>query len=127
MVSLLRQPNFAYGATELSPFRFEEDLINDVKYEYIVGENSAKVVVYPSGSPVKYLKLRFNGDLQKVDKVFGDQWERAGIRAYLEWRSMMASRILPWYCYLLEEGKMSCYGVKTGADCFAFFQLIHLA
>ena len=36
MFSILRQPNFAYGATEASPFRFEEDLINDVKYEYIV-------------------------------------------------------------------------------------------
>ena len=123
MVSILRQPNFVYGATEASPFRFEEDLTNDVKYEYKVDGNSAKVIVYPSGSPVKYLKLRFSGDLQKVDKVFGDQWERAGIRAYLEWRSMMASRILPWYCYLLEDKKMSCYGVKTGADCFAFFQV----
>ena len=123
MVSILRQPDFVYGATEASPFRFEEDLTNDVKYEYKVDGNSAKVIVYPSGSPVKYLKLRFSGDLQKVDKVFGDQWERVGIRAYLEWRSMMASRILPWYCYLLEEGKMSCYGVKTGADCFAFFQV----
>ena len=123
MVSILRQPNFVYGATEASPFRFEEDLTNDVKYEYKVDGNSAKVIVYPSGSPVKYLKLRFSGDLQKVDKVFGDQWERVGIRAYLEWRSVMASRILPWYCYLIEEGKMSCYGVKTGADCFAFFQV----
>ena len=26
MVSILRQPNFVYGATEASPFRFEEDL-----------------------------------------------------------------------------------------------------
>ena len=81
MVSILRQPNFVYGATEASPFRFEEDLTNDVKYEYKVDGNSAKVIVYPSGSPVKYLKLRFSGDLQKVDKVFGDQWERVGIRA----------------------------------------------
>ena len=70
MVSILRQPNFAYGATEASDFRFEENLTNDVKYEYIVEGNSAKVVVYPSGSPVKYLKLRFNGDI-KINYRYG--------------------------------------------------------
>lgn len=123
MLSVLRQPDAVYGATEASDYRFEENLTNDVKYEYKVEENSAKVIVYPGDSPVKYLKLRFSGDLQKVDKVYGDQWERAGIRAQLEWRSVMASRVLPWFCYLLEGGKMSCYGVKTGADSFAFFQV----
>lgn len=123
MISILRKPDAAYGATEASDFRFEENLTNEVKYEYVVGKDSAKVIVYPSGSPVKYLKLRFNGDLQKVDKVFGDEWERVGIRAFLEWRSVLASRVLPWYCYVMEESKMSCYGVKTGADCFAFFQV----
>lgn len=122
MLSLLRMPDAVYGATEASDFRFEENLTNDVKYEYLIGDNSAKVVVYPSGSPVKYLKLRFRGDLRGVDKVYGDQWERAGLRAYLEWRSVMASRAMPWFCYLLERGVMSCYGVKTGADCFAAFQ-----
>ena len=123
MVSILRQPDAVYGATEASDFRFEENLTNDVNYEYIVGRDSAKVVVYPSGSPVKYLKLRFNGDMESVDKVYGDQWERAGIRTFLEWRSVMASRVLPWFCYVLADGQMSCYGVKTGADCFAFFQV----
>ena len=122
MLSLLRKPNAVYGATEASDFRFEENLTNDVKYEYLVEENSAKVVVHPGGSPVKYLKLRFRGDLRGVDKVYGDQWERAGLKAYLEWRSMMATRAMPWFCYLLDHGAMSCYGVKTGADCFAAFQ-----
>lgn len=72
MLSLLRMPDAVYGATEASDFRFEENLTNDVKYEYLIGDNSAKVVVYPSGSPVKYLKLRFRGDLRGVDKVYGD-------------------------------------------------------
>lgn len=123
MVSLLRQPDFACGATEASDFRFEENMTNDVKFDYVVEKDSAKVVVYPSGSPVKYLKLRFEGDMQNVDKVMGDQWERAGLRAFLEWRSVMASRILPWFCYAIADGQMACYGVKTGADCMAFFQI----
>lgn len=123
MLSLLRQPDAAYGATEKSDFRFEEKGVCDVKFEYVVQKNSAKVIIYPSDSPIKYLKLRFRGDLTDVDKVFGDQWERAGSGAYLEWRSVMPSRALPWYCYLKTSNQTFCYGVKTGADCLAFFNV----
>ena len=42
MLSLLRKPDAVYGATEASDFRFEENLTNDVKYEYVVEGNSAK-------------------------------------------------------------------------------------
>lgn len=123
MITLLRQPDAAYGATNASDFRFEEQRVCDVKYEYVVNEKSAKVVIHPSGSPIKFLKLRFRGDLKGVDKVFGDQWERAGSGAYLEWHSMKPSRALPWYCYLVEDKTTYCYGVKTGADCLAFFNV----
>ncbi len=123
MLSLLRQPDAAYGATENSDFRFEENLTNDVKYEYVVENKSAKVIIYPNKSHVKYLKLRFRGDLSNVDRVFGDQWERAGIGAYLEWRSVMPSRALPNFCYIINDGVTQCYGVKTGANCFALFNV----
>lgn len=123
MISLLRQPDFVCGATEKTPFRFEENGLCDVKYEYKLVKNSAKIIVYPSGSPVKYLKLRFSGDLSAVDKVYGDQWERAGEPSFLEWTAVRAGRVLPWLCYLRHDGKTSCYGVKAGADCFAFFQV----
>ncbi len=128
MLSILRKPDAVYGATDASDFRFEEHLTNDVKYDYIVEGNSAKVVVYPSGSPVKYLKLRFRGDLTDVDKVFGDQWERVGHglpSTYVEWKTIMPFRPLPWFCYLIRGGRMDCYGVKTGADAFVFFQVDH--
>ncbi len=126
-INLLREPDSVLGATENSPFRFEEANCKEkecpVKYEYILKKNSAKIIVYPSGAPVKYLRLRFRGDLSFVDKVYGDQWERSGIGAYVEWRSVMASRVLPWYCYLIGNRQTACYGVKTGADCFAFWQV----
>ena len=125
-VDLLRKPDFVYGATDASDLRFEE---NDngvdcpVQYEYKVEKDSAKIIVYPSGSPVKYLKFRFCGDLSFVDKVYGDQFERQSFKAYLEWRSVMGSRILPWFCYVIGNKQMACYGVKTGCDCFAMFQV----
>ena len=120
-ISILRTPDNNFGATELSHFRFEElaTKCSDVKYEYIIGEKSAKVIVYPSGSPVKFLKLRFRGDLSFVDKVYGDTWERSGTNCNLEWRSVMGSRMMPWFCYLKGNNRIMCYGVKTGADCFA--------
>ena len=123
MVSLLRKPDAVFGATEKTPFRFEEQMLCDVDYDYEVSDKSAKITIYPSDSPIKYLKLRFNGDLQNVDKVYGDQWERAGLNAYLEWRSVMACRVLPWFCYVVSGNETFCYGVKTGANCFAFFQV----
>lgn len=123
--TILTTPNFVVGATEDTPFRFEEEGKREcaVKYEYIVQKDCAKIVVYPSGSPIKYLKLRFSADLSFVDKVLGDQWERSGLNAYIEWRSVMASRVLPWYCVLKGGEKTACYGVKTGANCFAFWQV----
>lgn len=125
-VSVLRKPDNAFGATEASEYRFEEAATAacDVQYDYVVGEQSAKVIVYPSGSPVKFLKLRFRGDLHCVESVYGDQWERSGgPNAYLEWRSVMPHRALGWFCYAKAGEHMACYGVKTGADCFAFWQL----
>lgn len=125
-VTLLRKPDYSVGATDNSPFRFEEranSCDNPVKFDYIVEKNSAKVVVYPSGSPVKFLKLRFNGDFSAVDKVFGDTWERSGQNTYIEWRSRMNCRILPWYLYAKEGETTFCYGVKTGADAFCFWGL----
>ncbi len=124
--SLLRKPDKVIGATEETPFRFEETEQDScpVKYDYNVQNGVGKLVVYPSGSPVKYLKLRWRGELNFVEKVYGDQWERAGLNgAYLEWRSVMANRVLPWFTYLYADNTMACYGVKTGANSFAFWQV----
>ena len=46
-VSVIRPPDNDFGATELSPFRFEESATkaSDVKYEYIITGRSAKVIV----------------------------------------------------------------------------------
>lgn len=124
-VSILRLPDHSFGATENTCYRFEEPQTAacDVQYDYIVQEKSAKVIVYPSGSPVKYLKLRFNGNMHAVESVYGDQWERCGSNAYLEWRSVMPRRALGWFCYAKAGNRIACYGVKTGADCFAFWQI----
>lgn len=121
--SILRQPDYICGATEATPFRFEEGWQKQcpVEYSFALKGKSAEIKVFPSGSPVKHLKLRWNGDFRGIEKVLGDEWERAQLGSYIEWRSMMPSRVLPWFCYVKTGDLYSCYGVKTGADCFAFF------
>jgi alpha-galactosidase len=125
MVSILRAPDYAFGATEGAAYRFEEPKTAacEVEYKYEVLKNSAKITVYPSGSPVKYLKLRFEGDMSEVVSVLGDQWERNGEGAYIEWRSVMANRALPWFCYVKLKDRFVSYGIKTGADCFGFWNV----
>ena len=125
MVSILRQPDYSFGATEKSDFRFEErkSLANDVIYDYVVKDGVGKVTVYPSGSPVKYLKLRFEGDMSKAESVYSDQWERGSEGAYFEWSSIMPHKPLPWFCYVKTNKGFVCYGVKTGPNCLAHWQV----
>ncbi len=124
-LSVLRQPDSVYGATNDTPLRFEEKPqdVCPVKYDYIVSNGVGKLTVYPSGSPVKYLKLRFRGELNFVDKVYGDQWERSGLQAFVEWRSVMAHRVLPWYTYLIGDNTMACYGIKVQPNAMCYWQV----
>ncbi len=118
--SVLRQPNTVTGATEGRAYRFEEKPnVCDVKYEYKVENNTAKVIVYPSGAPVRYFKFRFQGDFSNVDKVYGDDWARCSYIHPLTWQTLRPERCLPWFCYVVADGGMRCYGVKTGTNCFA--------
>ena len=81
--SILRKPDFVYGMTENTPLRFEEKVQEEcpIKYDLEFTGKSVKVIVHPSGSPVKYLKLRYSGDFRGVEKVYGDNWDRCGLNA----------------------------------------------
>lgn len=119
-VSVLKKPDSVYGTTEKTAYRFEEKKnFCNVNFDYKVENGCAKVIIYPSGEPVKYIKFRFRSDFSLVDKVYGDYWGRSSYLVPLEWKNVMPERVMPWYCYLLQGDKMHCYGVKTGADCFA--------
>ncbi len=123
--TLLRQPDNSVGATEKNEFRFEENAYGEcaVKFDYVVEGNSAKVIVYPSGSPVKYLKLRFRGDFSDVTGICGDKFERASMLIPIEWKTILPEYRMPWFFYAKTDDRMACYGVKTGTNCFAYWYL----
>ncbi len=120
-----RRPDYVTGATDATDFRFEENSGSPcpVLYDYIVGSNSAKIIVHPSASPIRCLKLRFEEDLSFVESVCGDAWMTCGGEQAIYWSGVTAYRVLPWFCYLRSVDRMACYGVKTGADCFAYWQV----
>ena len=125
-LSILRQPDRVLGSVEGSPFRFEERenfCESPVKYEYIIEEKSAKIVVYPGDAPVKFLKLRFDGDHYFVEKALGDQWERCCASSFIpfEWHSLMPERVMPWYMCLYGDNRSAFYGMKTGPNCLGFW------
>ncbi len=123
--SILRTPDFVTGATDKSSYRFEEETNAScpIQYDFMIENNSAKVIIHPSGAPVKFLKLRFGADLSFAESVCGDTWVCCGSEKPIYWSSITGYRNLPWYFYLRGGEKMACYGVKTGADCFAFWQV----
>lgn len=125
LLTILRQPDRVLGATEATPFRFEEEAApSPVDWRYTPTEGGWKITVYPGKEPVKFLKLRWHGDYSRVEAVLGDEWGRiSATHAPVEWRSIMPFRPLPWFCLARQGEHLTCYGVKTGCDCFAFFQM----
>lgn len=122
--TIMRMPDNVKGATDENFYRFEErDEACPIKYEIKVENGSAKVTVFPSGSPVRYLRLRFNADFSQVEKVYADDWARASMVHPLEWRTIIPDRRMPWFVQLKIGETYACYGVKTGANCFASWYL----
>ncbi|RYG39443.1 twin-arginine translocation signal domain-containing protein [bacterium] len=67
---------------------------------------------------VTRLAVRWRGDLNSIERVMGDHWERS--YGDLAWRGREAGRALPW-SFMASDGKRTHgYGVRTepGAMCF---------
>ena len=71
--------------------------------------------------PVQWLHLRWHCTVPLEARVLGDAWERS--YGDLEWKPLQAERVLPWYAMIHTQRQTSGLGVKTGAACFAFWQV----
>lgn len=77
-------------------------------------------VTISAGSPVAGVRLFYETEFEKNARFFGDAWERA--YGELEWRGMIAQRLMPWYMAVSEGGRQSFAGVKTGCGAFVGFR-----
>ena len=70
---------------------------------------------------IQRLHLRWRGRLGATRLLLGDAWERA--YGDLEWRSFVPNRVMPWYVAAWDGKLTNCYGVRTGASAFCFWQV----
>ena len=70
---------------------------------------------------VRRVHLRWRGRMTDARLILGDAWERA--YGDLEWRSWVPDRAMPWYFATSDGALTHCYGVRTGAKAFCFWQV----
>lgn len=120
-LNIIRTPDDVKFQTENSPFRFEEKgAINDTRAEvkFTIENNVLNITLYPNGDAVKYIRLRWNGDISKVISLLGDSFVRSQTDDVL-WHSFLPHYQMPWYFYTNDGESLHGYGVKTGCNSFA--------
>lgn len=95
--------------------------MDDVKVEIRDVENGEEVLVTAESSQVKNVKLRWTKDAPKHARILCDAWERG--YGDLEWRGILAGRVMPWYFLVSSEGKQQGYGVMVRPSAMCFWQM----
>lgn len=120
-LDLIRTPDDIKIQTESSPFRFEENGTENstrAEVKFTVENGILKIFLYPCGDAVKYVRLRWNGDISDVNTMLGDSLARSQTDDVV-WRSFLPHSPMPWYFYTNDGECLHGYGVKTGCNSFA--------
>lgn len=132
----LRFPDYTtiYLDGKTLEFKNEKICQKDGAYVSIKESNEGlKVEATTTGSPLRYVRLRwnFNENEKRHEqvKILGDAWERA--YGDLEWRGIVPDRCMPWY-FSVSNGSDSvrnfngryteCFGVKVRPNSLCFWQ-----
>lgn len=133
---IIRNPNFVTIYTEnghqICPFSNNIKL-DDIEVSFSLENEALSVNLLADQTAVKYISLRwnFNDSEKRLDnvKVFGDAWERA--YGDLEWRSIVADRMMPWVCAVSNGSDQNrdysdryteCFGVKARPNAMCMWQ-----
>lgn len=80
-----------------------------------------EIILSAPGPAVKWLEIDWRGVLSADGLYLGDAWERA--YGDLEWKSLDAKRIMPWY-FLANHGSVTDgYGVKTDPSALCYWTI----
>ena len=124
-VNLLRNPDDIKIQADGSPLRFEErGVLNTVDAQITcrVSGNALQIFLIPGKDPVKQIRLRFRGDCSGVRSVLGDFITDLGEDTYY-WHAVIPHETFSWYFYAQTQDCMHGYGVKTGCNSFARWQI----
>ena len=77
-------------------------------------------VTVAGGKPIYGVQLVYETRFESGARFFGDEWERG--YGKLEWRGMVAERLLPWYMQVDENGVQSFIGVMVQPGAFVGFR-----
>lgn len=84
---------------------------------------SLQVMVEASASPISTIAIRWRTPVGAGIRILGDDWERG--YGTLEWRGVVAERVLPWYALIHEPGRgvTRGVGVETGVASLASWRV----
>jgi hypothetical protein len=99
------------GAVELAPAA-DAWKGDDIEVTTRVKEGGLRIELAAPRAALKYLILRWKGNLPADWKYLGDAWERS--YGDLEWRPLDGEREMPWYFLASDGGVTHGYGVMTG-------------
>lgn len=125
-IDLLRAPDLVVAQTDAAALRLDQVdggrwTGEDVDVTVAARSGALNVSLAAPRSALKRLHFRWRGDLSAVRQLLGDAWERG--YGDLEWRGWVPDRVMPWYAATFDGSHTHCYGVRTGARAFCFWQI----
>lgn len=128
MSNIIKKPNLLIIETKKEDFKLnlikDESKIADIEVNFnIINDNQMDIFLKAEKSRIKYIKLRWNIDINITEhtKILSDTFERA--YGDLEWKGMQPDRFMPWYFLKNEDNTTIGYGVKVRANAFCFWQM----
>lgn len=94
--------------------------LSDIHIEIEDQGQGAAVYLTADTSPVEQIKIRWSHTFPRQVKILGDAWERG--YGDLQWRSMSASRFMPWYFLASAQGRQWGYGVRVRPSAMCYWQ-----
>lgn len=77
-------------------------------------ESGGMRIALETSVPIRSVTLRWRGAFAAGTRFLGDAWERG--YGDLEWRGVVAERVMPWYFLATNGQRNAGYGVATGAN-----------
>jgi alpha-galactosidase len=121
-IDILRAPDLVTAQTEDGPIVLQPGggrwAADDVAVSASLADGRLVVDVTAEQTSLMRVKLRWRADVPLGLRFLGDAWERG--YGDLEWRGLVAERVMPWYFLTHDGAATHGYGVRVppGAFCF---------